>query len=119
MAFGAPAAKSDSAAGKSDAGTELGGGVSLESRALSSDKRPFAIVVNTAPDEFLFIGANGDPAFATDSGSGKVIVSSKDQGVYEAGTWIPGRRINGDEVFESGLPKSKIAMLKVKLLTIN
>ena len=96
--------------------TDLGGGVSLGSRALSSDKRPFAIVVNTAPDEFLFIGANGEPSFALDSGSGKVIVSSKDQGRYENGKWVPGRRINGDEVFESGLPKSGIGMSKVRLI---
>lgn len=118
MVFGAPTAKPDAPAAKPDSGTELGGGVSLESRALSSDKRPFAIIVNTAPDEFLFIGANGDPAFAIDSGAGRVIVSSKDEGVYESGKWIAGRRINGDEVFESGLPKSKIGMLKVKLLRI-
>jgi hypothetical protein len=111
MGFGAPAAKPDS-------GTELGGGVSLESRALPSDKRTFAIVVNTAPDEYLFIGANGDPAFAIGSGSGKVIIASKDEGRYENGKWVPGRRINGDEVFEPGLPKSKIGMLKVKLLRI-
>jgi uncharacterized protein DUF5597/glycosyl hydrolase family 42 (putative beta-galactosidase) len=111
MGFGTEAPKPDSE-------TELAGGVSLGSRALSSDKRPFAIVVNTAPDEFLFIGANGDPNFAIDSGTGKVIVSSKDEGRYENGRWIPGRRINGDEVFSPGLPKSKIGMLKVKVVRI-
>jgi hypothetical protein len=111
MGFGTPAPKPDSEA-------ELGAGVSLASRAMPSDKRPFAIVVNTAPDEFLFIGANGDPAFAIDSGPGKVFVSSKDQGRYENGDWIPGRRINGDEVFESSLPKTKVGMLKVKLVHI-
>ena len=109
MGFGAPAAKPTSDA-------VLEGGFSLETRALPSDKRPFAIVVNTAPDEFLFIGANGDPAFAAESGSGKVIVSSKDEGWYENGKWVAGRRINGDEVFQSGLPKSKIGMLKVRLI---
>ena len=103
---------------KPDSGAELAGGVSLGSRALSSDKRPFAIVINTAPDEFFFIGANGDPNFAIDSGTGKVIVSSKDEGRYENGKWIPGRRINGDEVFSPGLPKSKIGMLKVKVIRI-
>jgi len=29
-----------------------------------------------------------------------------------------GRRINGDEVFETGLPKSKIGMLKVKVVRL-
>lgn len=100
------------------AGAELAGGVSLGSRALASDRRPFAIVVNTAPDEFLFIGANGDPSFAIDSGEGKVVISSKDEGHYEHGRWVPGRRINGDEQYEPGLPKSKIGMLKVRLIQI-
>src|SRR3954453_20220075 len=111
MGFGTPAPKPDSDA-------ELGAGVSSASRAMPSDKRPFAIVVNTAPDEFLFIGANGDPAFAIESGPGKVLVSSKDEGRYENGKWIAGRRINGDEMFESGLPKTKVGMLKVKLVRI-
>ncbi len=82
---------------KPDRGSELAGGVSLESRAMASDKRPFAIVINTAPDEFLFVGSNGDPTFAAESGSGKVIISSKDEGRFDHGTWVPGRRINGDE----------------------
>jgi Domain of unknown function (DUF5597)/Beta-galactosidase len=111
MGFGTPAPKPDSEA-------ELGAGVSLASRAMPSDKRPFAIVVNTAPDEFLFIGANGDPAFTIDSGLGKVFVSSKDEGRYENGKWIAGRRINGDELFESSLPKTRVGMLKVKLVRI-
>src|SRR3954454_10868643 len=67
------------AAPKPDSDAELGAGVSSASRAMSSDKRPFAIVVNTAPDEFLFIGANGDPAFTIDSGQGKVIVAANDE----------------------------------------
>ena len=103
---------------KAESDAELGAGVSSASRAMPSDKRPFAIVVNTAPDEFLFIGANGDPAFTIDSGSGKVIIASKDEGHYENVKWIAGRRINGDEVFESGLPKAKVGMLKVKLRRI-
>ena len=106
------------AAPKPDSDAELGAGVSSASRAMPSDKRPFAIVVNTAPDEFLFIGANGDPAFTLESGSEKVFIASKDEGRYENGKWISGRRINGDELFESGLPKTKVGMLKVKLVRI-
>ena len=95
---------------------ELAGGVSLGSRALPSDKRPFAMVINTAPDEFLFIGSNGTPSFEVESGKGRVIISSEDEGFYEKGKWIPGRRINGDELFSPGLPKLNIGMLKVKLI---
>ena len=103
---------------KPDSSAEIAGGVSLGSRALANDKRPFAIVVNTAPDEFLFIGANGDPGFALDGGSGKVIVASKDEGHFEHGSWVPGRRINGDELYNSGLPKFRIGMLKVRLIHV-
>jgi hypothetical protein len=73
-------------------------------------------VVNTAPDEFLFIGSNGDPSFEVASGPGRVVVSARDQGTYSSGKWVPGRRINGDEVFSPGLPTSTIGMLKVKLI---
>ena len=98
----------------------LGLGLLVDDAIISIEiMRPFAIVVNTAPDEFLFIGANGDPAFTIDSGPGKAFVSSKDEGRYENGQWIAGRRINGDEMFESGLPKTKIGMLKVKLMRIH
>jgi hypothetical protein len=96
---------------------DLPGGVSLGSRAMSNDTRPFAIVVNTAPDEFLFIGANGDPSFVVDSsGPSRVGMSAKDEGRYEKGKWVPGRRLNGDEIFLPGLPNSKVGMLKVQLV---
>ncbi len=104
-------------AAASKSGPELAGGASLGSRAMPNDTRPFAIVINTAPDEFLFVGANGSPSFAVDSpGPSRVGVSAKDEGRYERGTWVPGRRINGDESYMPGLPSSTIGMLKVRLL---
>lgn len=100
--------------------TLLAGGVSLSSRAMSADSRPFAIVINSAPDEFLLIGANGVPNFAPLSGSNsRVVISSIDEGRYEKGKWIPGRRINGDETFAAGLPKTSIGMLKIRLLRVD
>ncbi|WP_321475945.1 DUF5597 domain-containing protein [uncultured Paludibaculum sp.] len=115
-ALAAPGGNGAQATGQTPA-PELPGAVSLGSRALSSDTRPFAIVINTAPDEFLFIGANGDPSFAVDSpGPGRVAISAKDEGRYEKGRWVPGRRINGDEVYQPGLPGSRIGMLKVQLV---
>ena len=59
------------------------------------DTRTFAIVVNTAPDEFLFIGRNGVQSFEPEnSGAARVAISAKDEGRYEKGKWIPGRRLN-------------------------
>lgn len=80
------------------------------------DKRPFAIVINTAPDEFLFVGGNGVPKFAIDSpGPGHVAAARKEEGRYEDGRWMAGRRLNGDEVGQ-GLPEAGIGMLKIKLI---
>ncbi len=83
----------------------LAGGVSLDSRAMPTDKRPFAIVINTGPDEFVFIGSSGSPSFSADSpGPSRVGISSMDQGRYENGKWVRGRRINGDESYLPALP---------------
>ncbi len=95
----------------------LAGGVSLTSRAMPADTRPFAIVINSAPNEFIFIGANGSPVFSVNSpGPSRVAISSLDEGRYENGKWIPGRRINGDELFLPALPNSTIGMIKVRLV---
>ncbi len=80
------------------------------------DARPFALVVNTTADEFLFIGSNGMPSFEVDSpGPARAAISSKEEGRYDKGRWVSGRRLNGDE-FGSGLPNGSIGMLKVKLV---
>jgi hypothetical protein len=93
----------------------LAGGVSTGSRAMALDSRPFGIIVNTAPDEFLFIGSALNPSFTADSpGPGNVAAGSIDEGRYEKGKWIPGRRLNGDERGR-GLAAGSIGMLKIKL----
>jgi hypothetical protein len=80
------------------------------------DTRPFAIVVNTAPNEFLLIGANGAPKFSADSpGPTQVAIASKEEGRYEQGKWIRGRRLNGDQI-TAGLPANRIGLMKVNLL---
>ena len=48
------------------------------------------------------------PSFDVDSpGPARVVISSKDEGHYEKGKWVPGRRLNGDEA-GSGLPNVSI-----------
>jgi beta-galactosidase GanA len=107
----------DDGKAKLNTDAELPGAVALGSRAMPDDVRPFALVVNTGPDEFLFIGANGDPAFEVDSpGPARVAMASRDQGRFEKGKWVAGRRINGDELFVPGLPNKKIGMLRVRLV---
>ena len=87
---------------------------------MPADTRPFAIVINTAPDEFVFIGANGSPRFSVDSPNpSRVAISVMDEGRYENGKWVPGRRINGDELFLPALPSSTIGILKVQLVRLD
>lgn len=95
---------------------DLAGGVATASRALPPDRRPFALVINTAPNEFIFIGGNGDPNFATATGTGKAVIVAKEEGHFSHGLWIAGRRINGDEDFAPGLPTASVGMLKIKLI---
>jgi hypothetical protein len=77
--------------------------------------RPFALIANIAPDEFLFVGSNFTPSFAVESGPGRAVIASKDEGHYENGKWIAGRRLNGDEAGR-GLPgNGVIGMLRIKL----
>jgi len=51
----------------------------------------------------------------SDDARHEVAIAAKDEGRFEKGKWVPGRRINGDELFQPGLPSAKIGMLKVRL----
>jgi hypothetical protein len=91
------------------------GGVTMSSRAMPDDTRPFGLVINSAPDEFLFVGSNFVPSFTADpQESGKVAIGWIDEGKYVNGNWIPGRRLNGDEGRPS-LGSGSIGMLKIKV----
>ena len=85
------------------------------------DMRPFALVISTGPDEFLIVGSNLSASFIPDSpGPKNAAIGSIEEGRYEQGYWIPGRRLNGDEGRPS-IPvgrrgeSGKIGMLKIKL----
>jgi hypothetical protein len=93
----------------------LAGGVSSDTRSMPDDVRPFGLIINTAPDEFLIIGSYLSLKFSIDSPDGKkVAAGSIDEGIYVKGVWKPGRRINGDEVYFS-MPKGKLLMQKIKV----
>lgn len=93
----------------------LAGGISPDSRSMPDDTRPFGLIINTDADEFLIVGSNLSPSFTVESpGTGKAAIGSIDEGSYEKGNWVPGRRLNGDEGWPS-LPKGNIRMLKIKL----
>jgi hypothetical protein len=62
------------------------------------DNRSFALIINVAPDEYVIAGQGFSLTFAPDTPGPTVAgIGTIDEGRYEKGVWIPGRRINGDE----------------------
>jgi len=58
----------------------------------------YGLVMATGPDEFLGVGKGFRVSFAASSpASPRVGIASIDEGRFEDGRWIPGRRLNGDE----------------------
>jgi len=67
-------------------------------RGMPQQNLGFALIINTAPDEFLLAGQGFSLTFAPDTPGLKIAgIGTIDEGRYEKGVWIPGRRINGDE----------------------
>lgn len=86
------------------------------------DARAYGLIVWTDPDEFLVVGSRLTVRFSADSPGPKIAaIGFIDEGRYEKGVWIPGRRINGDEsnggnqMQLRGGPSGGIGMQKIKL----
>jgi beta-galactosidase GanA len=58
----------------------------------------YGMIMATGPDEFLGVGkgfrVSFTPRSATEQQTG---IASVDEGTFEDGKWVPGRRLNGDE----------------------
>jgi Domain of unknown function (DUF5597)/Glycosyl hydrolases family 35 len=82
------------------------GGYNLELRILrrwgsGPTEGPVAagIVISTGPDEFLAVGKGLMVTFATIApGPDTVGLAAVEEGTFIDGKWIPGRRLNGDEI---------------------
>lgn len=58
----------------------------------------YGLIIATGPDQFIGAGSGFRVAFrATEQGPIRVGIGTIDEGAYRAGTWTPGRRLNGDE----------------------
>jgi hypothetical protein len=80
-----------------------------------ADARPFGLVLEEAPDTFLLVGQGVGLDFRR--GTDLVEVDSVEEGRFEAGRWVPGRVLNGDERLFI-LPADDIASVRIRLLTI-
>jgi beta-galactosidase GanA len=77
------------------------------------------LVIATAPNEFLFAGTGLTVTFeAATPGNQLVGILSVDEGEYENGRWIPGRRLNGDQTHQGRhlrLPAGKFGIQRIRL----
>ena len=59
------------------------------------------LFIATGPDDFVIVGRSMSVYFtAADDPSASVGLGTVDEGVYDGGRWVPGRRLNGDETPE-------------------
>jgi beta-galactosidase GanA len=58
----------------------------------------FGLIMATGPEEFLGVGKGFRVSFIPRSAAGpQVGIGTVDEGTFEDGKWVPGRRLNGDE----------------------
>ncbi len=72
--------------------------VSLDSIFGFHSDSGFGLIMATGPDEFLGVGKGFRVSFTPRSATGpRVGIATVDEGRFEDGKWVPGRRLNGDE----------------------
>lgn len=61
--------------------------------------RGYALAIGVSPDEYVVAGRNIQITFSPNPPADEVAaVASIDEGTFSNGRWIPGRRLNGDEI---------------------
>ncbi len=69
--------------------------------AATPPERVAGLFIATGPDDFVIVGRSMNIYFsAADDPSASVGLGTVEEGVYDAGRWVPGRRLNGDETPE-------------------
>src|SRR3954453_18176032 len=78
-----------------------------------ADVRPFALVIAEAEDQFLLVGQGVGLDFSR--GADLVEVDSVEEGRFDAGHWVAGRSLNGDERLFL-LPFDALGVVRIRLL---
>jgi len=77
--------------------------ISLDSIFGATSDNGSGIVIHTGPDEFLGAGCGFRVRFKPKTpGPGRAGIGQVDEGTFQGGEWIPGRRLNGDESDQGG-----------------
>ena len=78
-----------------------------------ADARPFGVVIAEAEDTFLLVGQGVGLDFSR--ADANVEIDSVEEGRFDAGRWVPGRALNGDERLFL-LPFDDISAVRIRLL---
>jgi beta-galactosidase GanA len=78
----------------------------------------YGLIMATGTDEFLGAGKGFRVSFTPVGSAPRVGIASIDEGVFQDGKWVPGRRLNGDENDQGGgfrFDTRRVSTEKVKL----
>jgi hypothetical protein len=68
-------------------------------RSASVPAMGYGIIINSSPDEYIIYGNNIQVSFSPNTpGPAIAAIAQLDEGWYENGSWIQGRRLNGDDI---------------------
>jgi beta-galactosidase GanA len=83
-------------------GYVLRAGLLANRRTNQMPERAYGIILAAGPDEFLVAGSDLQISFGTDPYSEETVgLGPVEEGRFEKGEWVPGRRLNGDEIMLS------------------
>jgi len=78
--------------------TARGAGGGAATNGAATTPSGAALIINTAPDEFIVAAEGVTVNFLPNSkGPQQVSMVSVEEGTFNNGVWVPGRRLNGDE----------------------
>ncbi|MCX2891167.1 DUF5597 domain-containing protein [Pseudomonas sp. DCB_BI] len=82
----------------------------------SSDLRPSGLIIETGSDEFLIVGRDLYLEFKPKQGSQESVeISRVEEGSFQAGKWVAGRVLNGDQRLRL-VPPDRFGIAKIKLI---
>jgi hypothetical protein len=68
-------------------------------RSTSVPAQGYGIIINSSPDEYIIYGNNIQISFSPNTpGPAIAAIAQLDEGRFENGKWIAGRRLNGDDI---------------------
>jgi beta-galactosidase GanA len=93
--------------------------ISLDEIFGHSSDSGFGLIMAASKDEFLGIGKGFHVSFKPESPGGlQVGIAAVDEGVFENGKWLPGRRLNGDENDQGKAWRFDSRQLKTEKVTL-